>query len=111
MAIHTFNYTYTLDSITTMPLSMTDDTKIVNNVCINVTAVDVADDTKTHTEKMYASLSGVWTYAVDDLPEDFILVDDLTDAKAIEWWLSTTTADDLNGYFTWQVYGFAEMND
>ena len=52
MAIHTFNYTYDLDSITTMPLSMTDDTQIVKNVCVSVTAVDQADNTKTATEKI-----------------------------------------------------------
>jgi hypothetical protein len=111
MAIHTFNYTYTLDSITTMPLSMTNNTQIVKNVCISVTAVDQADNTKTKTEKMYASLSGIWSYATDGLPSDFIQVDDLTNEKAIEWWQATTTTDDLNGYFTWQVYGVAEMDD
>ena len=108
MATHTFNYTYTLDSITTMPISMTDATQIVKNVCVSVTAVDVANNTQTLTEKMYASLDGVYSYAVDGLPSDFIQVSDLTDTKAIEWWQATTTTNDLNIYFTWQIYGFAE---
>jgi len=108
MATHTFNYTYSLDSITTMPISMKDTTQIVKNVCVSVTAVDVADNTQTLTEKMYASLDGVYSYAVDGLPSNFIQVSDLTDTKAIEWWQATTTINDLNIYFTWQIYGFAE---
>tara|TARA_R100000479_G_C6275274_1_gene160973 strand:+ start:91 stop:426 length:336 start_codon:yes stop_codon:yes gene_type:complete len=111
MATHTFNYTYSLDSISTMPLSMTDDTQIVKNVCVSVTAVDAADNTKTLTEKMYASLDGIYSYEVSGLPSDFIQVDDLTDAKAIEWWQATTTVDNLNIYFTWQIYGVAENDE
>jgi len=57
---------------------------------------------------MYASLDGVYSYAVDGLPSNFIQVSDLTDTKAIEWWQATTTINDLNIYFTWQIYGFAE---
>lgn len=110
MAIHNFNYTYALDSVNTIPLSMTDNTLIVKNVCVEVTAVDQADNTQTMTEKMYASLSGVYSYKTDGLPEDFILVEDLTNDKAIEWYQATTTTQDLDAYFTWQLYGWEEVD-
>jgi len=110
MAIHNFNYTYTLDTVNTIPLSMSNNTLIVKNVCVEVIAVDKADKTQTITEKMYASLSGVYSYKIDGLPENFILISDLTDNKAIEWYQATTTIEDLDAYFTWQLYGWEEVD-
>ena len=110
MAVHNFNYTYTFDSITTMPLSKDDDTQIVKNVCVEVTAVDQADNTQTMTEKMYSPLDGVYSIKHNGLPSDFILVENLTNAKVIEWYKNTVTENDLDIYFTWQIYGAGEVD-
>ena len=45
MAVHNFNYTYTYVGVTTIPLSQTDNTQIVKNICVQVTAVDQANNT------------------------------------------------------------------
>lgn len=110
MAIHNFDYTYNLVKLNAMPLSMDDNTLIVKNVCVEVVAVDQADNTQTITEEMYASLSGVYSYKIDGLPDSFILIKDLTDNKAIEWYQATTTTQDLDAYFTWQLYGWEEVD-
>lgn len=110
MAVHNFNYTYTFDSISTMPLSQNDDTQIVKNVCVEVSAVDQADNTQTMTEKMYSSLDGVYSIQDNGLPSNFILVENLTNAKVIEWYKNTVTEDDLDVYFTWQIYGADEVS-
>ena len=110
MAVHNFNYTYTFKSIKTMSLSKTDNTQIVKNVCVEVKAVDKADNSKTHTEKMYSPLDGVYSIRDNGLPSDFILVNDLTDAKIIEWYKNTVSEEDLDIYFTWQIYGAGEVS-
>ena len=43
MAVHNFNYTYEYVGVKTMPRSREDDTQIVREVCVAVTAVDQAD--------------------------------------------------------------------
>lgn len=110
MAIHNFNYIYTLDSTSSMPLSDTDDTQIVTNVCVSVTATDQSDATKTMTEKQYAPLDNVYTIKAEGLPEDFILLDDLTDAQLIQWFKDKTPENQLDIYFTWQIFGANEVD-
>lgn len=109
MAVHNFNYTYEYVGVKTMPRSREDDTQIVREVCVAVTAVDQADSTQTMTENMYSPLEGVYSYRHDGLPEGFINIDDVTDAKVIEWYQNTVNTDDLDVYFTWQIYGPGEV--
>jgi len=61
MATHNFNYTYEYVGVKTMPLSREDNTQIVREVCVAVTAVDQADGTQTMTENMYSPLEGVYS--------------------------------------------------
>jgi len=109
MAVHNFNYTYSYVSVKTMAKSIDDDTQIVREVCVAVTAVDQADSSKTMTENMYSPLMGVFSLQDNDLPSGFILVSSLTNSKVIEWYQSTVTTDDLDIYFTWQIYGAGEV--
>ena len=111
MATHNFNYTYEYVGVKTMPLSREDNTQIVREVCVAVTAVDQADSTQTMTENMYSPLEGVYSYRHDGLPDNFIPIDILTNAKVIEWYQNTVETADLDGYFTWQIYGVAENDD
>ena len=46
MATHNFNYTYEYVGVKTMPLSFTDETQIVKNITVRVTAVDQADSSQ-----------------------------------------------------------------
>jgi|TARA_R110001632_G_C11185161_1_gene401319 hypothetical protein len=110
MAVHNFNYTYAYVSVKTMAKSIDDDTQIVREVCIAVTAVDQADNTKTLTENMHSPLLGVFTLKDNTLPDNFILVDNLTDNQVIDWYKTTITDDELDIYFTWQIYGAAEVS-
>ena len=110
MPIHNFSYSYKYNSIKTMPKSIDDDTQIVREVCVEVTGVDVLDSEKTHTEKMYSQLEGVYSLRDNDLPHDFILVKDITEQQIIDWYKKTVTLDDLNIYFTWQIFGIDEVN-
>ena len=94
MAIHNFNYSYAYVGVHTTPLSETDDTAIVTEVTVAVTAVDQADSSKTLTE----SFSKVFNpYPIKDngTPEDF---------KAIE------PEDRLNAIFTWKIFGPEEVD-
>lgn len=110
MAIHNFNYTYEYVGVKTMPLSRQNNTQIIREVCVAVTAIDQADITQTITENMYAPLSDVYSYRHDGLPENFINIDDITDAKIIEWYKNTTSTEALDIYFTWQIYGPEEVD-
>ena len=60
-----------------MPKSIDDDTQIVREVCVEVTGVDVLHNEKTHTEKMYSQLEGVYSLRDNDLPPNFILLKDI----------------------------------
>lgn len=110
MAIHNFNYTYQYISCKTMPVSIEDETQIVRHITINVTAIDQADTSQTLSQDMSVSLDGVYAYKSDGLPNDFIAFNDLTDEKIINWYKSTTQTNDLDIYFTWQIYGVDEVD-
>ena len=110
MAAHSFNYTYEYVSVRTMPLSREDNTQIVRSVCVNVTAVDQADATQTLTQKMHSPLDGVYSYRDEGLPEGFILLEDVTNDKVIEWYLATVDQTELDIWFTREIYGEDELN-
>jgi hypothetical protein len=110
MAVHNFNYTYTYVGVTTIPLSQTDSTQIVKNICVQVTAIDQDDSTQTATEKMYAPLSGIYSYRHDGLPETFIQVTDLTEIKVIEWFKNHASVENLDVHFTREIYGWQELD-
>ena len=108
MATHNFNYTYEYVGVKTMPLSADDETQIVKNITVRVTAVDQADSSQSLTEEQYVSLDGVYSYKHEGLPDTFIPVEDLTETKIIEWFKSKVQIIDLDNYFTWQIYGIEE---
>ena len=110
MPIHNFDYSYKYNSMKTMPKSINDDTQIVREVCVEVTGVDVLDSEKTHTEKMYSQLEGVYSLRDNDLPPDFILLKDITEQQIIDWYKKTVALEDLNIFFTWQIFGIDEVN-
>ena len=58
---------------------------------------------------MYSPLEGVYSYKEDGLPDGFINIDDVTNAKVIEWYQDTVQTSDLDIYFTWQIYGPEEV--
>lgn len=108
MAAHNFNYTYEYVGVKTMPLSSTNETQIVKNITVRVTAVDQADSSQSLSEEQYVSLDGVYSYKHEGLPDTFIPVEDLTETKVIEWFKAKVQISDLNNYFTWQIYGIEE---
>ena len=108
MATHNFNYTYEYVGVKTMPLSFTDETQIVKNITVRVTAVDQADSSQSLSEEQYVALDGVYSYKHDGLPDTFIPIEDLTDSKVIEWFTEKVQLSDLDNYFTWQIYGIEE---
>ena len=110
MAVHNFNYTYEYVGVRTMELSSTDDTAIVKNITVRVTAVDQADNSQSLSEEQYVSLDGVFSYKHDGLPSGFILVENLTEEKVIEWFKAKVDTADLDVYFTWQIYGAEEVS-
>lgn len=110
MAVHNFNYTYEYVGVKTMPVSFSDDTQIVKNITVRVTAVDQADNSQSLTEEQYASLDDVYSYKHDGLPSGFIPVENLTEEKVIEWFKAKVDTEDLDIYFTWQIYGHEEVN-
>lgn len=110
MAVHNFNYDYEYVGCKTIAFSMNDDTQIVKNVTVRVTAVDQADSSTSLSEEMSVSLDGVYEYKSNGLPDNFILFDNLTDENIIDWYKATTETSDLDVYFTWQIYGIEEVD-
>jgi len=108
MAAHNFDYSYEYVGVKTMPLNVDDDTQIVRNITVKVTAVDQADSSQSLSEEQYVALDGVYSYKHDGLPDTFIPVEDLTETKVIEWFKSKVQTSDLDNYFTWQIYGIEE---
>ena len=108
MAAHNFDYSYEYVGVKTMPLNVDDDTQIVRNITVKVTAVDQDDSSQSLSEKQYVALDGVYSYKHDGLPDTFIPIEDLTDAKVIEWFTEKVQVSDLDNYFTWQIYGIEE---
>ena len=110
MATHNFNYTYEYVGVRTMELSFSDNTKIVKNITVRVTAVDQDDSSQSLSEEQYVSLDGVFSYKHDGLPSGFIPVENLTEEKVIEWFKAKVNTEDLDVYFTWQIYGADEVS-
>jgi len=108
MAAHNFDYSYEYVSVRTMPLSVDDETQIVRNITVRVTAVDKADSSQSLTEEQHISLDNVYSYKHEGLPDTFIPVEDLTETKVIEWFKEKVQVSDLDNYFTWQIYGIEE---
>jgi hypothetical protein len=111
MAIHNFDYTYNYVGIKTMPMSIDDSTQIVREICVEVTAVDQADSSQTLSENLYAPLQGIFSIRDNGLPDNFITVDNLTESNIINWYKNSTTTEDLDGYFTWKIYGPDEASE
>lgn len=108
MAAHNFDYSYEYVGVKTMPLNVDDDTQIVRNITVKVTAVDQADSSQSLSEDQYVALDGIYSYKHDGLPDTFIPIEDLTDSKIIEWFKEKVQVSDLDNYFTWQIYGIEE---
>jgi hypothetical protein len=109
MAIHNFNYTYEFVSCETTFKSGTDNTPIVAQVTVNITAVDQADDTKTITTQETRALNYSLLQS-QALPDSFIPVSELTNDQMINWFKAGVATEDLDGFYTWQLYGYAEMD-
>jgi len=110
MALHNFDYTYEFVNCETTFKSGTDRTAIVAQVTVNVTAVDKADNTKTITTKETRALN-YGLLQSQELPDSFIPIASLTNDQMIDWFKAGTTTADLDGFYTWQLYGYAEMDD
>lgn len=110
MAIHNFDYTYEFVSCETTFKSGTDTTPIIAQVTVSITAVDQADDTKTITTQETRALSYGYLQAASELPESFIPVSELTNDQMIDWFKADVSTTDLDGFYTWQLYGYAEMD-
>ena len=89
--------------------SGTDSTPLVCSVTISVTAVDQADNTKTITTNETKALD--YFYLQDaDLPGSFIPLASVTNQNMIDWFKDGMVTSDFDGYYTWQLYGHAEMD-
>ena len=110
MAIHNFDYTYEFVSCETTFRSGTDKTQIIAQVTVDITAVDKADDTKTITTRETRALSYGYLQSAATLPESFIEVANVTNNKMIDWFKDGTSTTDLDGFYTWKLYGYAEMD-
>jgi hypothetical protein len=110
MAVHNFNYTYEFIECEMVPRSLFDATPLVSSVTIKVTAVDQADNTKTISTNETKSLN--YFYLQDaDLPGSFIPIENVTDQNMIDWYKEGIATEDLDGFYTWKLYGYTEMDD
>lgn len=109
MAMHNFNYTYEFLRCETVPRSAADATPLVSSVTIKVTAVDQADNSKTITTEETRALN--YFYLQDaDLPGSFIPIASVTNQNMIDWYKAGISTTDLDGFYTWKLYGYAEMD-
>ena len=110
MAVHNFNYTYEFIECEMVPRSLFDATPLVSSVTIKVTAVDQADNTKTISTNETKSLN--YFYLQDaDLPGSFIPIANVTNQNMIDWYKEGIATEDLDGFYTWKLYGYTEMDD
>jgi hypothetical protein len=110
MAIHNFNYTYSYDSAKSTPKNHTDNTQIIREITLEITAVDQADSSKTLTLKQtkvpsYAHLTGDAT-----LPDSFIQIENITNQQMIDWYKIGLDTNVLDAFFTWKLYGVEELD-
>jgi hypothetical protein len=109
MALHNFDYTYEFVNCETTFKSGTDRTPIVAQVTVNITAVDKSDDTKTITTQETRALN-YGLLQSQTLPDSFIPIASLTNDQMIDWFKAGVATADLDGFYTWQLYGHAEMD-
>jgi len=109
MAIHNFNYSYAYVGVHTTPLSEKDDTAIVTEITVAVTATDKADNSKTLT-KNFSKVFSPFSIKDNGIPSDFILIKDLTNAKVIQWYKDIEDETRLDAIFTWKIYGPEEVD-
>jgi len=113
MAVHNFNYTFTYKSCKTTPKSFSDNTQIVREITCTVAAVDQADSSQTLTIDITNAISYHALQDADSLPDSFIPVASITEAQMVTWLrqaMGTTDASEMDGYFTWQLYGPEEVD-
>tara|TARA_B110000902_G_C14051014_1_gene491706 strand:+ start:231 stop:575 length:345 start_codon:yes stop_codon:yes gene_type:complete len=109
MAVHNFNYTYAYVGVHTTPLSQDDDTAIVTEITVAVTAVDQADSSKTLTES-FSQVFSPFTIKDNGTPDGFIDIDSLTETQVINWYKAIEDEDKLDIVFTWKIYGPEEVD-
>ena len=109
MALHNFDYTYEFVNCETTFKSGTDRTPIVAQVTVNITAVDQADNSKTITTQETRALS-YGLLQSQALPDSFIEITNVTNDQMIDWFKAGTSTTDLDGFDTWKLYGYAEMD-
>ena len=107
MALHNFNYTYAFVS-RTVTLTETG-VPVVDSVVVDITAIDQADNTKTITTREERALNH-HSLLKGALPDSFVACRDVTEQQQINWFKAGTATADLDGFYTWQLYGYAEMD-
>ena len=110
MAVHNFNYTYAYVSCKATPKSATDNTMIVREITLDITGVDQADSSQSITLQHTKVVNHNHLKSAETLPESFINVDSITNQQMIDWAMDGVSEEDLNGYFTWQLYGWEEVD-
>lgn len=109
MAVHTWNKTYTFKQGFQKPRSKDDPTMLITKVIITIDAVDAADPTQTISIDETRSIDYL-KHQSQDLPESFIPVDEITNQQMIDWFLAGTTDEQIDGFLTWQHYGWEEVD-
>lgn len=109
MAVHTWNKTYTYKQGYQKARSINDPTPLITKVTVTIDAVDAADSTKTISIDETRSLD-YHKHQSQDLPDSFIPVASITNQQMIDWFLAGTSEDDIDGFLTWQHYGWAEVD-
>lgn len=110
MAVHNFDYTYSYVSCKASPKAFDDPTLVVREVTIAVTAVDQAAPSQSITLNQSKVLDHHHILSAEELPENFIPIDDITQQQMIDWYLEEITTETLDGFFTWQLYGAEEVS-
>ena len=110
MAIHNFDYTYEFVNCETTFKSGNDRTPIVAQVTVSITAVDQADNTKTLTTQETRALGYGYLQSAAELPDSFIEIANVTNDQMVDWFKAGVATEDLDGFYTWQLYGYAEMD-
>ena len=110
MAVHNFNKTFTYVSAKYVNKSESDDTQIISSVTIRIDAVDQAYDTKTITLEEERALNYHKWKSADSLNSSFIEVSNITNQNMIDWFNDGVSNEDMDGFLTWQLYGWAEVD-
>ena len=110
MAVHNFNKTYTYVSAKYVDKSESDNTQIISSVKIRIDAVDQADSSKTITLEEERALNYHKWKSADSLNSSFIAVSSITNQNMIDWFNDGVSNEDMDGFLTWQLYGWAEVD-